>query len=251
MSGAAPCPIAVDRSGRFTLGGEAFVIDTARTGRRRSDDTAFTIVKSRPYLNFYANLARTVHASGILELGVFEGGGYVFIDRLFDPDRMAAVDIRPDPIPALDAYCARHRGRHVRYGASQTDAALLREVVEKDLDGALDVVIDDASHAYDETRASFDVLFPLLRPGGLYVIEDWAWAHHPAYQSESGPRGGQTALTTLLFEQIALMGSTAHIAEIRVLKPLYVIRKAAKAGQLSSETLWTGLRMRGRSIAPL
>ena len=34
-------------------------------------------------------------------------------------------------------------------------------------------MIDDASHLLDPTRSSFDVLFPLLRPGGVYVIEDW------------------------------------------------------------------------------
>ena len=37
----------------------------------------------------------------------------------------------------------------------------------------LDLVIDDASHLYGPTMASFEVLFPRLRPGGLYVIEDW------------------------------------------------------------------------------
>jgi hypothetical protein len=35
-------------------------------------------------------------------------------------------------------------------------------------------VIDDASHLLDPTRASFNVPFPLVRPGGVYVIEDWS-----------------------------------------------------------------------------
>jgi hypothetical protein len=38
----------------------------------------------------------------------------------------------------------------------------------------LDLVIDDASHLLGPTRSSFNVLFPLLRPGGVYVIEDWS-----------------------------------------------------------------------------
>src|SRR5699024_9360323 len=37
--------------------------------------------------------------------------------------------------------------------------------------------VDDASHLVEPTRRSFEVLFPLLRPGGRYVIEDWSWAH--------------------------------------------------------------------------
>lgn len=41
----------------------------------------------------------------------------------------------------------------------------------------MDLVVDDASHFYHETRESFRTLFPLLRPGGLYIVEDWGWAH--------------------------------------------------------------------------
>ena len=36
-------------------------------------------------------------------------------------------------------------------------------------------MIDDASHKYVQTVASFDTLFPVVRPGGWYVVEDWAW----------------------------------------------------------------------------
>ena len=38
-------------------------------------------------------------------------------------------------------------------------------------------MIDDASHLYVETKASFEELFPRLRPGGLFIIEDWASGH--------------------------------------------------------------------------
>ena len=36
------------------------------------------------------------------------------------------------------------------------------------------------SHLRDETIASFETLFPRLRPGGQYVIEDWAWRQQTA-----------------------------------------------------------------------
>lgn len=35
-----------------------------------------------------------------------------------------------------------------------------------------DVVIDDASHELDQQRVSYEVLWPQVRAGGLYVIED-------------------------------------------------------------------------------
>ena len=63
---------------------------------------------------------------------------------------------------------------HAYYGVDQGDAATLRRIVADEFGGEpLDLVIDDASHLLDPTRSSFNVLFPLLRPGGVYVIEDW------------------------------------------------------------------------------
>ena len=40
--------------------------------------------------------------------------------------------------------------------------------------GAVDFIVDDASHQYWATRATVEILLPFVRPGGAYVIEDWA-----------------------------------------------------------------------------
>ncbi len=42
-------------------------------------------------------------------------------------------------------------------------------------DTKFDVIIDDASHRPEEQRYTFHWLSPLVRPGGLYVIEDVKW----------------------------------------------------------------------------
>jgi hypothetical protein len=118
----------------------------------------------------------------------------------------------------------------------------------EELANELDFVIDDASHTYEHTRRSFEILFPLLRPGGLYLIEDWAWAHSPAYQGEKAPFAGRPALTNLLFEQIALLGSSSMIAEIVVRKPLYIVRKAANAKPSRGENMWDDLLTRDRPL---
>lgn len=38
--------------------------------------------------------------------------------------------------------------------------------------GAFDIIIDDCSHISDLTIKSFEILWPLLKSGGIYVIED-------------------------------------------------------------------------------
>jgi predicted O-methyltransferase YrrM len=224
-------PIKIDSDGRFSLGGENFVIEgeVPSKDRRPSTSEAFTIVKSEPYLRVYEEIASEFSPRSILELGIFQGGSYVFLDKLFKPRRMSAVEISPKPVPPLLHYLSSTENRFVHFATSQGDQETLRQIVLDELADELDLVVDDASHTYEETKASFEFLFPLLHPGGIYVIEDWSWAHHPNYQSPDAPFSKRHALSNLVFEQIMLLGSAPVISEIRVWRFLYLIRKAKGA----------------------
>ncbi|MFI5882995.1 class I SAM-dependent methyltransferase [Streptomyces sp. NPDC051554] len=61
----------------------------------------------------------------------------------------------------------------------QSDASYLAALaLEK---GPFDIVIDDGSHLNDHVLTSFRALFPHVRPGGLYVIEDTQTAYWPGW----------------------------------------------------------------------
>ena len=47
----------------------------------------------------------------------------------------------------------------------------MNEVVQKS-GGKFDIIIDDGGHAYHQQKASFEVRWAELAPGGLYFIED-------------------------------------------------------------------------------
>jgi len=224
-------PIKTGPGGEFSLGGENFVIEVGvpPKDRRPSTSEAFTIVKNEPYLGVYEDLASGFSPRSILELGIFQGGSYVFLDKLFKPRRMSAVEISPQPVAPLLQYLSRTENRFVHFGTSQCDGEILGQIVLGELADELDLVVDDASHTYEETKKSFEFLFPLLRPGGIYAIEDWSWAHYPDYQSPDAPFSKRHALSNLLFEQIMLLGSTLLISEIRVWRFLYLIHKAKSA----------------------
>lgn len=79
----------------------------------------------------------------------------------------------------------------VRIG-DQSDPDFLRAVVQSM--GGVDVVLDDGSHVSKHQRTSFDVLFPLLSEGGLYVIEDTHTSYWASYHG--GFRRPGTAIQT-------------------------------------------------------
>lgn len=61
----------------------------------------------------------------------------------------------------------------------QSDHASLTEVARGI--GELDVIIDDGSHVSEDTITSFRTLFPLLKPGGVYVVEDVQTSYWPGW----------------------------------------------------------------------
>jgi cephalosporin hydroxylase len=166
----------------------------------------------------------------LLELGIYDGGSIVFWNEILHPQKYLAVDIleRTDS-PYFRHYLeSRGLGERIRtfWETDQADKGQLRALVETELDGRIDMVIDDASHLYDPTRASFEALFPLCVPGGLYIIEDWAWDHWKEFSSPDHPWAGQTRLTQLVIELIEATGtSTELISNIAVYQGFVAIER--------------------------
>jgi predicted O-methyltransferase YrrM len=161
----------------FELEGVEFVC------QYRPDSTAdrFYIVKNLALVERYRQLSERFTGSTIVELGIAEGGSTALLALQARPEKLIAVDLEPDPLPALSEFIETHGfGNVVRpyYGVDQGDRQRLGEIVDSELDGRpLDLVIDDCSHMFDPTRSSFETLFPRLRPGGLYIVEDWNADH--------------------------------------------------------------------------
>ncbi len=107
----------------------------------------------------------------MLEIGVAKGGSLQMWREYFGGRAtIFGVDIDPN--------CANRVSppNQVRIG-SQDDPDFLRAVIAEM--GAPDIILDDGSHIPRHQRASFDVLFPELKYGGLYVIEDLHTAYWP------------------------------------------------------------------------
>ena len=171
------------KKGRLLLEDLVFEIDDDGSGRREPGEPGFTFLKPKRMIDEYTRLWRLrddFAPRNILELGIHAGGSIVFWFEVFQPDRLVAIDIASTGDNSLLRQYVASRGLQDRikthWETSQADSQRLEQIVAADFSGRLDMVIDDASHVYELTKTSFETLFPLLRPGGLYIIEDWSWA---------------------------------------------------------------------------
>ncbi|MFM8237169.1 MAG: class I SAM-dependent methyltransferase [Actinomycetota bacterium] len=159
---------------RFRLAGEQFAC-----GFEESTEGRLVVCKPRPLVEKNVALLADLAPRRVFELGISQGGSVAVNALSADPELLVAVEISETRIAALDELIERRGlGRSVRlhYGTDQADRARIAEIADREADGApYDLVLDDASHWLDETRASFETLFPRLRPGGTYIIEDWNW----------------------------------------------------------------------------
>lgn len=113
----------------------------------------------------------------LLEIGVCLGASLRMWEEFLPHARIYGIDEEP---AAKEHETARSQ---VRIG-DQSDPSFLEQVVEET--GPLDLIIDDGSHHSDHQLASLAILFPHLRNGGIYVIEDLACAFSPRF----GPHAG-------------------------------------------------------------
>ncbi|MCH7790602.1 MAG: class I SAM-dependent methyltransferase [Acidobacteria bacterium] len=139
------------------------------------------VYKSKALIEQLDDLLAQIEPRRIVELGIFRGGGVALMAAITQPEKLVAIELNAEREAVLDNYLSRAQLRETvvpYYGVDQGDPEVAEILdVEFGPDAQLDLVIDDASHLYEPSRRSFDMIFPRLRPGGVYVIEDWAAQH--------------------------------------------------------------------------
>lgn len=228
--------------GSFTLDGVRFDLEDMNAPR---DGDGYKVMKPITLLEAYAAALKDAPAENVLELGIHKGGSTALFAVLLQPRKIVSIDIS-GPAKALERFRREHPlGARIspRYNTSQADAEALGRILAEEFDDPLDLVIDDASHDYDLTRASFETLFPRLRPFGWYVIEDWSWAHvHPLKMWPDRP-----ALSNLAFQLTMVCASQPELIDSIEIRPgVAFVRKGSCAPSTSrldlDRSYWAGDR---------
>ncbi len=115
-----------------------------------------------PYKNRPVNL---------LEMGVQHGGTLNVYSRYFHPgSNIVGVDIDPR--------CKQLEEGNIKiFTGNFSDAGFMRSFPYE-----FDIIIDDGSHMQDELLNSFNTMFPLLKAGGTYVVENLRTAYWQDYK---------------------------------------------------------------------
>ena len=170
----------------------------------------------------------------IVELGVAEGASLLAWSRLCPEAVCLGVDLhRP----------ARLESALTRLGIAERVAVIAGDHDRPEgfaaaIPDGVDLIVDDGSHLLAPTRRCFETLFPRLRPGGWYCIEDWGAGY---WESFGGPDGGVHRFVYELVDEIAIkdrmkpeagrfripVRQPAPIEEIRIkgIEPIVSIRR--------------------------
>lgn len=153
------------------------------------------------YLVFYEKFLEKFRFETIkiLEIGVLEGRSLKMWEEYFQFARIIGIDINPD--------CKKHENHKI-------SIELLDQSKESDLNsigqihGSFDLIIDDGSHIWDHQIKTLKCLFPLVKSGGIYILEDIDTSYgryKPQYRGSSNISAADYIKTLLDF----FLGSTA------------------------------------------
>jgi hypothetical protein len=177
-----------------------------------------------PKLHYYTDHYRDAFAPlrtkriTLLEIGIHKGGSLQMWRRYFPKARIAGIDLKlPElQIPGVDMYVG-----------DQSDPDFLSSLVARY--GGFDVVIDDGSHVASHIAASFAVMFPALRPGGWYVIEDLATSYWESHEGGPiGTAGTSVDLMKNLVDRTQPESGVHDVEELRVYDNIAFIRKSSQ-----------------------
>lgn len=220
----------------------------------------FILMKRPKLIEEYERVLKQLRPHAMMELGIRRGGSMAMFNLAFRPPVHLAIEIEETPIPALDAVAqaAADEGRKMVpvFGVDQSDKARLVEIVRTHVNadprGALDLVIDDASHKHELSRISFETLFPCIRTGGIYALEDWGWAHWAEFQGDRAYFAKEDALTNLVFALLILHTCRPDIiASIRVTPVVVFIERGSARLDPMAFRIAEHMVMRGRTLTPI
>ncbi len=142
----------------------------------------------------------------VVEFGVSHGGSLQMWKKYFGRKaRIIGVDINPE--------CAKFIEPQIEVViGDQEDRKFLRALRKKV--GDIDVVIEDGGHTMPQQINTFEVLWPAVRDGGVFLIEDLHTSYWPHYDAGHKKPGTFIEYSKDLMDQINAWHSREESLEV-------------------------------------
>ncbi len=157
------------------------------------------------YTEIYAKYFAPIKDQPIkfLEIGIYKGSSVKLWEEYFKNAELHFIDIT---LKRLE-YSPQRAHFHI---ADQEKPQDLLKFIE-DTGGNFDIILDDGGHMMIQQVMSFKYLFPHVKSGGMYIIEDLHTSYWTEYGGGNHPR---TAIAFLkgLIDDVNFVGAHTHRA---------------------------------------
>lgn len=195
------------------------VADLDGLATKFGSDKGTKVGNAHGYTAFYSFLFEQFRyrAFSALEIGLLRGG----------PEAGGALDRVGNVTPSINMWLeyfpfARFFGIDISdFSKLQSERFLFHKLDLSDLNGAIALrqkmpqmkfVVEDASHASYHQQVAFAAFFPLVEPGGYYIIEDLNW--QPAHMEAELPK---VMLTRDAFHRYNIFGDLPLATDIQAI----------------------------------
>lgn len=144
----------------------------------------------------------------LLEIGICKGRSVELWEEYFPHGELYFIDITYDFLEVFPV-------RSTFYLADQEKPEDLARVV-RDSGGEFDIIIDDGGHTMNQQIVSFRELFPHLKSGGIYIVEDLHTSYWPMYGGGDGPNTTLAYLKRLIDDVNAVGARTKKASHLNL-----------------------------------
>jgi hypothetical protein len=135
------------------------------------------------FIDVYQQCFSTLQDSAqhVLEIGVWQGASHLMWQEYFSNASIYGIDFSKAPSTIKSLSVIKERGINIEIGDQSK-----REDLQTALQGfntpQFDIIIDDGGHTMEQQQITLGYLFPHLKSGGLFIVEDL----HTSYLSNFG-----------------------------------------------------------------
>jgi hypothetical protein len=167
------------------------------------------------YTEIYARYFSPLREKPIkfLEIGIYKGSSVKLWEDYFPGAELHFMDITLEHVE----YTSQRSHYHV---ANQESPQDLHRFIEE-TGGYFDIIIDDGGHTMNQQITSFQYLFPHIKSGGMYIIEDLHTSYWPQFGGSMSRRPKKTTIEYLktLIDEVNFVGYRTSRASHRNIDP--------------------------------